>query len=135
MRKGVLGAYGTPLELKSKFGSALQFTCLVEPEEVEKTNASILKYFRRLVDPGEAGSISVKILKIKHELEDDEGVDVEVLAGFVAWLESKEVSKVTEYGFSNSSLEEVFPKVTEEDEEGKQAIDSYEVEKVPFFQR
>jgi ABC-type multidrug transport system fused ATPase/permease subunit len=138
MRKGVLGAYGTPLELKSEFGSALQFTCLVEPEDVEKTNASIQKYFGDCikwvkVDPGEAGNITVKIVKIKQQLEDEEGVDVQVLAGFVAWLENKEESLVSEYGFSNSSLEEVFLKVTEEEEEDKQNSD--EVEKVPIFQR
>jgi hypothetical protein len=129
MRKGELAAYGTPLELKSEFGSALQFTILVEREDVEKTNASILKYFDDCivwvkVDSGEAGNITVKIEKIKQQLEEDEGVDVQTLADFVAWLENKEVSKVSEYGFSNSSLEEVFLKVTEaEEEEDKQDID------------
>jgi hypothetical protein len=136
MRKGALAAYGTPLELKSEFGSALQFTILVEPEDVEKTNAEIQKYFGDCinwvkVDSGEAGNITVKILKIKQELEEDEGVDVKVLPDFVAWLENKEVSKVSEYGFSNSSLEEVFLKVTEGEEEvKKQDTDIDEAEKV-----
>jgi ABC-type multidrug transport system fused ATPase/permease subunit len=135
MRKGELAAYGTPLELKSEFGSALQFTILVERQDVEKTNASILKYFDDCiqwvkVDSGEAGNITVKIERIKQQLEEDEGVDVQVLADFVAWLENKEVSKVSEYGFSNSSLEEVFLKVTDSKEEDTLDIDSDEVEQV-----
>jgi ABC-type multidrug transport system fused ATPase/permease subunit len=135
MRKGELAAYGSPLELKSEFGSALQFTILVEREDVETTNASILKYFDDCinwikVDSGEAGNITVKIEKIKQQQEEDEGVDVQVLADFVAWLENKEVSKVSEYGFSNSSLEEVFLKVTEAEEEDKLDIDSDEAEQV-----
>jgi hypothetical protein len=135
MRKGELAAYGTPLELKSEFGSALQFTILVEREDVEKTSAFILKYFEDCihwvkVDSGEAGNITVKIEKIKQELEEDEGVDVQALADFVAWLENKEVSKVSEYGFSNSSLEEVFLKVTDSKEEDTLDVDSDEVEQV-----
>jgi hypothetical protein len=98
MRKGVLATYGTPLELKSEFGSALQFTILVEPEDVETTNASILKYFDDCinwvkVDSGEAGNVTVKIERMKQQLEEDGGVDIQVLADFVAWLENKEVCR------------------------------------------
>jgi ABC-type multidrug transport system ATPase subunit len=123
MRKGELAAYGTTLELKSEFGSALQFTILVASEDVEKTNAPIQKYCGDCidwvkVDSGEAGNITVKIKKGLEE----EGVDGQVLADFVAWLENKEASKVSEYGFSNSSLEEVFLKVTEAEEVDKEAL-------------
>lgn len=120
MRKGELAAFGTPLELKSEYGSALQFSLLVEKNGIAATKEAILERFKNslewvAVDAGEAGNITVKIQRVRQD-EDEEGVDVDDLSNFVCWLES-DYSAVTEYGFSNSSLEEVFLAVTNSDED------------------
>jgi ABC-type multidrug transport system ATPase subunit len=120
MRKGELAAFGSPLQLKTEHGSALQFSLLVPKEAVNETNDLILKYFADaaewvVVDPGEAGNVVVNVQKISRN-DGDEGVGVDLLSGFVTWLEGDD-SAVTEYGFSNSSLEEVFLKVTGEGKE------------------
>jgi ABC-type multidrug transport system ATPase subunit len=122
MKKGNLAALGSPLELKAQYGSALQFNILVPADGVEPTMEAIQERFNDcaewiLVEAGAAGTISVNIAKIKTE-EETQGVSVEALGAFVDWLEAEE-SGVTEYGFSNSSLEEVFLKVTEDSEEEK----------------
>ena len=134
MRKGELAAYGTPLELKSEYGSPLQFTCLVPSQLVEQAKRDIKRHFEEYakyveVVSGEAGNITVKITAIQ-DAKGGEGVDVDVLTDFVVWLEDESTSGVTEYGFSNSSLEEVFLKVTQaSDEEVKQRdeLDEYDV--------
>ena len=123
VRKGELAAFGSPLELKSEFGSALQFSILVDRSVVDATKQTILKKFSGCekwvtVDAGDAGNITVNIQKIRQE-NDEDGVDVTLLSDFVAWLESDE-SQVDEYGFSNSSLEEVFLKVTDEGDANEQ---------------
>ena len=125
MRKGDLAAFGTPLELKSEHGSALQFSLLVPSEQVSRAERDIQKHFKDYqkwteVNAGEAGNIVVKIGKIK-QAKNDQGVDSGVLTDFVAWLEDEESSGVTEYGFSNSSLEEVFLAVTEADDKEEAA--------------
>jgi ABC-type multidrug transport system ATPase subunit len=117
MRKGELAAFGTPLELKSEYGSALQFSLLVERDDASTTKEAILERFTNAhdwvaVDAGDAGNITVKIHRVRQGNE-EEGVGVEELADFVSWLESDE-SGVSEYGFSNSSLEEVFLTLTED---------------------
>lgn len=120
MRKGELAAWGSPLQLKTEHGSALQFSVLVDKEKVQETStrigaqfASAMKWVK--LDVGEAGNITVKIIKIKQN-DQDQGVSFEALTIFVAWLEDP-ISGVLEYGFSNSSLEEVFLQVTEGDVE------------------
>lgn len=130
LSKGELAAFGTPLELKSQYGSALQFSLLVEKEDLATTKESILDRFETslewvAVDAGEAGNIVVKIQRVRQD-KGEEGVDVDDLVSFVSWLESDE-SGVTEYGFSNSSLEEVFLAVTKSDE-GEENGDSDEVD-------
>jgi ABC-type multidrug transport system ATPase subunit len=117
LRKGEIAAVGSPLSLKAEHGSALQFSLLVETSDVTKTDAMIRSYFRDDmdwvdIDAGAAGNVNVHIHKVRPDTGGD-GVSVELLSGFVAWLEGDE-SPVTEYGFSNSSLEEVFLKVTGE---------------------
>ena len=117
LRKGELAAFGSPLSLKSDHGSALQFSLLVDKVTVVDAHSRILEFFKDSsdwvhVDAGEAGNIAVNIDKICSGAESG-GVPVEILSDFVAWLESDK-SPVKEYGFSNSSLEEVFMKVTGE---------------------
>lgn len=126
MRKGEVAAFGSPLCLKSEFGTALQFSLLVERDDTAATKQAILERFDKslewvTVDAGEAGNITVKIQCVRQG-ENDDGVDVDDLANFVSWLESDD-SAVTEYGFSNSSLEEVFLKVTEGGEEEEDSDD------------
>jgi ABC-type multidrug transport system ATPase subunit len=120
MRNGELAAFGSPLELKAELGSALQFSILVDKSEVKRAETNIrAQYFAYdqqfvSIEAGEAGNITVTIQKIRQgSSEHQDGVDPAVLSKFVAWLEDTDVSGVFEYGFSNSSLEEVFLKVTE----------------------
>ena len=120
MRKGELAAFGTPLELKAEHGSALQFSLLVPKTEVSEARKMILDFFASSMDWvdfdfGEAGNMTVNIHRIKQGKQ-TEGVEVKLLSEFVAWLEGTK-SPVTEYGFSNSSLEEVFLKVTDAEDE------------------
>jgi ABC-type multidrug transport system ATPase subunit len=120
VRKGELAALGSPLQLKADHGTALQFAVLVEKEDLDNTVEFIKQFFADDKDSVEveittAGNVDVKILKLQQD-EDEQGVAVELLSEFVGWLDSEE-SKVTEYGFSNSSLEEVFLEVTKGDEE------------------
>jgi ABC-type multidrug transport system ATPase subunit len=121
MRKGDVAALGTPLELKAEYGSALRFNILVGRTAVAETKLEIEKKFPSgdwvEVDAAETGNITVTIKQISQE-KGEEGVDVEDLTNFVAWLESDD-SHVDEYGFSNSSLEEVFLKVTAGDIEAE----------------
>jgi ABC-type multidrug transport system ATPase subunit len=133
MRKGELAAYGTPLELKSKYGSPLQFTLLVDKENVRTAQDGVLSHFKEFYkdisfSSGDAGNITVKIGKIKRN-DDKEGVDVVALADFVGWLDDRDTSGVKEWGFSNSSLEEVFLKVTQGDggdqRPVREAVDTY----------
>jgi len=65
------------------------------------------------IEAGDAGNITVTISKIRQKAG-EQGVAVDRLTSFVAWLETAK-SNVAEWGFSNSSLEEVFLKVTEGD--------------------
>lgn len=129
MKKGKLAATGTPLQLKADHGSLMQFTALAHKDDVGEVEGAIRERFRDAeglvrVAAGKSGNITVNIQKIaRGGTDDEEGVSIEDLSDFVAWLESEE-SNVSEYGFSNSSLEEVFLNVTaasdEEDEDGKE---------------
>ena len=123
MRKGELAAWGSPLELKTEHGSALQFSLMVEKANVARTERTIRSHFEDVlqwikIDAGEAGNITVNILKIQQS-SGERGVGAATLSNFVGWLDAEE-SGVTEYGFSNSSLEEVFLKITEGDVEDSQ---------------
>lgn len=118
MKEGELVAFGSPLELKAQYGTALQFTVLVEKSETQNTVSQIRDHFMTATEWidlkfSEAGNISVTIKKVQEQGSGD-GIDVSLLINFVRWLESDE-SRVKEYGFSNSSLEEVFLKVTHDE--------------------
>lgn len=132
MRKGELAALGSPLQLKHDHGSALQFSILVDKSDVNETGDMVNKFFADAMDwittdLGAAGNISVNIKRIRQG-EEENGVDVALLSSFVAWLESDD-SPVTEYGFSNSSLEEVFLKITSSEEEHKEIMQENQDEK------
>jgi len=119
MRKGNIAASGSPLELKAEHGSSLQFSLLVEQNAVEEVADLVHEKFAKYedsvnVEAGGTGNIVVAISKIREGSSRD-GVDVDALVDFVSFMDSNEAVK--EYGFSNSSLEEVFLKVTEGDEE------------------
>lgn len=124
IRKGELAAIGSPLQLKTEHGTALQFSILVgDKDRIGETETFIGNFFAKelakdfvSVQVSLAGNIIVKILKLQQEDEETEGVPVSSLSEFVSWLDSED-SPVSEYGFSNSSLEEVFLKVTSEDGE------------------
>jgi ABC-type multidrug transport system fused ATPase/permease subunit len=123
MRKGELAAWGSPLELKTEHGSALQFSLMVDKARVAHTEQSIRSHFADTlqwikIEAGDAGNITVNILKIQQS-SGERGVGAATLSNFVGWLDSEE-SGVTEYGFSNSSLEEVFLKITQGDVEDAQ---------------
>lgn len=124
MKDGKLAALGSPLELKSNHGSVIQFNVLVDKDEVDETQRMINRIFSEHLDVievgnGDAGNITVRVENIKTQLTEasnngkEKGVDVKVLTRFVEWLES-ENNSVREYGFSNSSLEEVFINITQD---------------------
>jgi hypothetical protein len=117
MRKGEIAAFGSPLELKAEHGSALQFSILVDEDRLLTTNETIKDFFSDVpdkvnIESSDTGTIDVQILSI----EEPGGISVQKLTDFVKWLDSKD-SPVKEYGFSNSSLEEVFLKTTEGDQD------------------
>ena len=117
VRKGELAAFGSPLELKAEHGSALQFSILVDEERILTANETIKDFFsdasdKVKIESSDTGTIDVQILSI----EENDGISVQKLTDFVKWLDSKD-SPVKEYGFSNSSLEEVFLKTTGGDQD------------------
>jgi hypothetical protein len=109
------------LELKAGYGSAIQFSVLVEKQDVAMIEESIRKMFADYIQfvsitGSDAGSLMIKIEKIQNDLDGDrEVIPVSTLTNFVAWLESDE-SRVREYGFSNSSLEEVFINIARDED-------------------
>eukprot|EP00553_Chaetoceros_curvisetus_P007611 CAMPEP_0204632918 /NCGR_PEP_ID=MMETSP0717-20131115/25970_1 /ASSEMBLY_ACC=CAM_ASM_000666 /TAXON_ID=230516 /ORGANISM="Chaetoceros curvisetus" /LENGTH=91 /DNA_ID=CAMNT_0051650901 /DNA_START=51 /DNA_END=323 /DNA_ORIENTATION=+ len=85
-------ALGSPLELKSEHGSAIQFSILVDKSDKASTEASIIRMFQGSLEyvkvtSGDAGNITVRIDKVKSS-DDLSGVEVSSLADFVSWLES-----------------------------------------------
>jgi ABC-type multidrug transport system ATPase subunit len=119
MRQGELAAFGSPLQLKTEHGSVLQFSLIVEKTKITEALKLIQDFFHDdresvTTESSDAGTIIVKIAALK-ESSNGEGIEVKTLTDFVNWLDSEE-SPVSEYGFSNSSLEEVFLKVTNEGE-------------------
>lgn len=115
IRDGELAAFGSPLQLKSEHGTALQFSLLIDQDKIKNAAAYIATFFSNTmgsieVDSSQHGSITVKILSMADG-EKSDGVHAHTLSDFVTWLDSDE-SPVKEYGFSNSSLEEVFLAVT-----------------------
>ena len=126
MKKGQVAACGSPLQLKSEHGSSIQFSLLIDQENLEHTVGLIRERFSGFeewveIQQGGTGNASVIISKILSQESDGMspgGVDVETLADFVSFMESED-SSVREFGFSNSSLEEVFLKVTKSHNEGE----------------
>lgn len=117
LNEGNLVAFGSPLELKSKYGSAIQFSLITDKEKVGNVEESIKEKFSDSISwinitSGESGYITLTIKKIARKDEkNDEGVPVAVLSDFIRFLEAED-SPVNEFGISNSSLEEVFLAVT-----------------------
>ena len=107
--------------LDAGYSSAIQFSVLVEKEDVAMTEESIKIVFADYIQfvsitGSDAGSLMIKFEKIQNDLDGDrEGIPVSTLTNFVAWLESDE-SRVREYGFSNSSLEEVFINIARDED-------------------
>ena len=104
MRKGTLAALGTPLELKTEHGSAFQFSILVDEQYMRRTEEKIKDIF----------NIQSKYVSISSFVDTGNiAVKVKTLDGLLGHNELTEF--VTEYGFSNSSLEEVFITITKDD--------------------
>ena len=117
LNEGNLVAFGTPLELKSQYGSAIQFSLITDKEKVGDVEESIKEklsgsLMHCIIKPSQSGYITLTIKKIaRQDDNNDEGVPVKVLSEFIRFLE-EESSPVNEFGISNSSLEEVFLAVT-----------------------
>mmetsp|Transcript_22129 Transcript_22129/g.48128 ORF Transcript_22129/g.48128 Transcript_22129/m.48128 type:complete len:1680 (-) Transcript_22129:165-5204(-) len=133
--QGTLAAFGSPLELKTKHGSALQFSLICEKEDtkvveeqVKSTFADSLSYVN--FEAGDSGYSTLTIKKVCKDPDssEGEGVPVASLSEFIGWLED-ENSPVQEFGISNSSLEEVFLAVTHHDHEGPSAAAQHGNEK------
>mmetsp|Transcript_3349 Transcript_3349/g.6402 ORF Transcript_3349/g.6402 Transcript_3349/m.6402 type:complete len:1761 (+) Transcript_3349:6162-11444(+) len=108
MHQGSVAAEGTPLDLKRRFGTAIQFNVLVENNAITSTQQLIsdelLMNVDHKLDMGAAGNLTVQIASVND-------CNVASLTQFLDWLQSPD-SPVLEYGISNSSLEEVFLVVT-----------------------
>lgn len=118
MREGELAAFGSPLQLKTEHGTALQFTLLVDKTCLEEAQTLVERFFVDCdewveIQSSDTGTMLVKITSLLDH-GDRHNIRIEKLASFLAWLD-EEGSVVSEYGFSNSSLEEVFLKVTQGD--------------------
>jgi hypothetical protein len=114
LNDGELVASGTPLELKTKYGSTLTFSIQTDTQNVQKTEfkiKEILPIHSKYVTISSSihtGKITVKIERL------DKAARTHKLSDFVSWLESDE-SNVLDYGFSCSSLEDVFMAVIKND--------------------
>ena len=117
MCNGELQAFGTPLELKSKYGSALQMSIISEKDDTGIVEEHVMSAFSESLpyiqfESGTSGYSTLTIKKVSKEIEvKEEGVSVSVLSSFIGWCED-DSSPVKEFGVSNSSLEEVFLTVT-----------------------
>lgn len=120
MHSGEIAAYGTSLDLKKEYGTSILFSLLVDPECVEEATKDISYIFKDApigtveISTGDAGNLSVRI----KNLQEEEGIAVEknefeikFLLNFVDWLEDGQ-EYLTEWGYSNSSLEEVYLNIT-----------------------
>jgi hypothetical protein len=121
---GTVAAFGSPLELKTMYGSALQFSLICDKGDIESVEESVKNIFGEFFSFVEfkAGSTGYSTLTIKKVCKDHgeegsyggepgEGVPVAALSAFIGWLEDED-SPIKEFGISNSSLEEVFLAVT-----------------------
>ena len=154
MANGSLHAYGSPLELKTKHGSALQFTLICDKENAAAVEEAVKHtYFADSLpfieySASESGYATLVIKKVSKDspydtlpeapavavpvvegnetddapeahanptkqksIEELLGVPIWTLSDFIGWLEDDH-SPVSEFGISNSSLEEVFLSVT-----------------------
>jgi len=117
LNNGELAALGSPLELKTKHGSALQFTLIAEKSDAKSVEDEVKRAFASSPSfvehkTSDSGYSTLTIKKVCREGEGEvEGVPVSTLSSFIGWLEGEE-SQVKEFGISNSSLEEVFLAVT-----------------------
>jgi hypothetical protein len=116
---GTLAAYGSPLELKTKYGSSLQFSLICDKKDqqvvetlVKDMFAGSLPFINFSSTPGYSTVTVKKVCKDQADQDGKgDGVPLTSLATFLGWLEN-ENSTVKEFGISNSSLEEVFLAVT-----------------------
>lgn len=128
LNHGALAALGSPLELKTKYGSALQFSLICEKENVSvvemEVNTTFSDSLEHVTFQAGSGNCTITIKKVCKDPEsfEGEGVAVASLSAFIKWLED-EHSPVQEFGISNSSLEEVFLAVTNHDSGGQSASD------------
>ena len=121
---GTVAAFGSPLELKTTYGSALQFSLICDKGNIESVEESVKNIFGdlSLFVEFKASGTGYSTLTIKKVCKDHgeggscgggpgEGVPVAALSAFIGWLEDDD-SPIQEFGISNSSLEEVFLAVT-----------------------
>lgn len=121
---GTVAAFGSPLELKTTYGSALQFSLICYKGDIESVEESVKNIFGdlSLFVEFKASGTGYSTLTIKKVCKDHgeggscgggpgEGVPVAALSAFIGWLEDDD-SPIQEFGISNSSLEEVFLAVT-----------------------
>ena len=125
MCNGELAAVGSPLDLKTKYGSALQLSIICEKDDVAAVEAQVKRAFRESLsyvefESSTSGYCTLTIKKVykaaigQAVYDKDggrEGVSITELGSFIGWCED-ENSPVREFGISNSSLEEVFLSVT-----------------------
>ena len=116
LSNGKLEALGSPLELKTKYGSALQFSIIcgkdnikVLEDKVNNTFVDAMSYVNLKLS--DSGYSTLTIKKVLKDNESGDGITSDSLLLFIGWLEGKGCP-VEEFGISNSSLEEVFLTVT-----------------------
>jgi len=102
MNHGVLSAVGSPLHLKSKFGSGYRISFIADAEQAIQLKQFVYQNLPEAVLTAEnAGSIIYVV---------PDGTDADRLSRFFSTLQSGKV--VRDWGVSNTTLEDVFLTVT-----------------------
>ena len=111
MHQGRVVAEGTPMELKHEYGAAIQFDMLTE----ETQSAQVFQKLETMFSSFDPSTIQLKMGasgNITLSMKDNEAMhNDEILDSFLGLIQA-ENGGIVEYGISNSSLDEVFIKVT-----------------------
>jgi ABC-type multidrug transport system ATPase subunit len=108
---GRIRALGTPTYLKGRFGSGYQMSLLTG---TDNTNSAVMKYVVQKCIPGSdvvsQSTTGVLLVGVPQSCR-------AIIGKFFRWLESDANTLVTEFGISNTTLEEVFLRLVAQSKE------------------